>query len=263
MPRNDDVIAGAQRLILDLGCERSFEPPADAIPRDGVADFLGDCEAEPWADGVAGPAGRTCSGTFPHLDEKRRRRLTPAAANSEKFGTRLESWQDRNDSLQSRVRATAGPKRWTRLGRKALTALSATACKDLLTTGSQHAFAESVAALANKAARLICALHGSLRPSLSGRSPSGNNGEIVDIFPNLNKYASPGRKTPADFACLRNSRSYSERLRASQRTRPSDPEAGCPTGTLAAGDSIQSATRKVRCRIKVRTLAATSGRPHA
>jgi len=52
-----------------------------------------------------------------------------------------------------------------KLGGQALAALRATAGENSLATGRQHTLTEAVAPLANDAARLIRALHGTLRPN--------------------------------------------------------------------------------------------------
>lgn len=66
------------------------------------------------------------------------------------------------------------------LGRKALAALGAAASENFLATSGQHALTEAVTALANDAARLIRALHGSLRPNKS-RFPRAVRAEANNV----------------------------------------------------------------------------------
>jgi hypothetical protein len=107
MPGNDDIVIGAEIRTLRPGRERSFETAPDTISRDSVAEFFRDREAEARTGDGAG-ARRRRRGAFAHLNEERRRRLTSAAADSEKLGSRLEGWQNGNSSLQSRRNADSG-----------------------------------------------------------------------------------------------------------------------------------------------------------
>jgi hypothetical protein len=108
MPRDDDIVARPKARIFGFRGERRLQPAADAVPRHGISDFLCDCKAEarPRQITRAAATGRG-SGSFAHLDQKRWRGLPPAAAYSEKFGTRPERWQNRNGSLQSRKKQRA------------------------------------------------------------------------------------------------------------------------------------------------------------
>jgi len=81
---------------------------------------------------------------------------------------------------------------WPGLRREALAALGPAACKNPLTAGGQHALAEAVAALANKAARLIRAFHGYLRSSLLAAPSEGTSWQIAFVFRRLRKAAAPG-----------------------------------------------------------------------
>ena len=103
------------------------------------------------------------------------------------------------------------------LGRKTLAALGPTASKNLLAAGRQHALAESMAALANKAARLIRALHGTLRPKLASASALREGRRIALFFPMLRKAAAPGQQPQqnANFSGIQASYSLAEK--ASQR----------------------------------------------
>jgi hypothetical protein len=108
LARHDNVIACAERFGFDFSCKRRFEPSADAIARDGVSDFLGDRKAEARTAVLARTTtGHDCR-PFTHFDQERGRGLTSPTAYSEKFGTRLERWQDRNDSLQEPQTADSG-----------------------------------------------------------------------------------------------------------------------------------------------------------
>jgi hypothetical protein len=89
LPRDDDIVARPKLHILGLSRERGFETSPDTIPRDGVADFLGDCKAEARSIAVGAATGLNV-GTFMHFNEKCRRGLTPASANGQEFGSRLE-----------------------------------------------------------------------------------------------------------------------------------------------------------------------------
>lgn len=77
-----------------FGRKSGFQPAANTVSRDGIADFLGDREAETGA--ALFPCG---SGTFPHLDQERGRRCAPATAYGQKFGARFQGSQRRNSSL--------------------------------------------------------------------------------------------------------------------------------------------------------------------
>lgn len=100
-------------------------------------------------------------------------------------------------------------------GGQTLASLGPAAGENLLTTGGQHAFAKAMPALANKAARLIRALHGYLRPSLLAAAMSDGQ-QIRMCFPMLRNAAAPGQ-SPAEREFLRNPGSYSWRAPASQR----------------------------------------------
>ncbi len=104
MPRDDHIIAGTELRVPEFRCECRFEAPPDAVARNGVANLFGDrkAKARPSA------ATRRSRGPFTHFDQECRRRLPPAAADSEKLGSRFERWQNRNDSLQSRKNAGSG-----------------------------------------------------------------------------------------------------------------------------------------------------------
>ena len=91
----------------------------------------------------------------------------------------------------------AGAARRRVLGRKALAALRTTTGKNPLAAGRQHTLAKAVAALANEAARLIGALHGSLRPGRLRPIPLDGK-RIMLVFPMLRKAAAPGLKPEQD-----------------------------------------------------------------
>jgi hypothetical protein len=104
MAGNHDIVAGAELRVLRFRRKSGLQPSANAVPRNGVSYFLCNREAEARPSLTAG----RCARPFSHFDQKCRRRRAPAAAYSEKFGTRLERWQDRNDSLQSREKRQRG-----------------------------------------------------------------------------------------------------------------------------------------------------------
>jgi len=91
------------------------------------------------------------------------------------------------------------------LGRKALAAFGTTTCKNLLAASGQHALAEAVAALADKAARLIRALHGSLRPNTLRLNPTRDRVRILFYFRGLETTAAPSLKPgqKANFSGIR------------------------------------------------------------
>lgn len=80
------------------------------------------------------------------------------------------------------------------LGRQTLAALRAATGENLLTTGGQHALAEAVTALANNTARLIRALHGSLRPNKFRFHRDAREKRIMLLFPMVRKAAAPSVK---------------------------------------------------------------------
>lgn len=104
MPRDDHIIARAELRISDFRRKSRFEAPPDTVASDGVANLFSDrkAKARPRA------ATRRRSRSFTHFDQECRRRLPPAAADSEKLGSRFERWQNRNVSLQSRKNAGSG-----------------------------------------------------------------------------------------------------------------------------------------------------------
>ena len=104
MAGNHDIVAGTEIRVFCFRREGGFQPAANSVPRNGIPYFLRNREAEPRPHATAGRRARA----FSHFDQKCRRRRAPAAAYSEKFGTRLERWQDRNDSLQSREKRQRG-----------------------------------------------------------------------------------------------------------------------------------------------------------
>lgn len=104
MAGNHDIVAGAELRVLRFRRKSGLQPSANAVPRNGVSYFLRNREAEARPGLTAG----RCAHPFSHFDQKCRRRRAPAAAYSEKFGTRLERWQNRNDSLQSREKRQRG-----------------------------------------------------------------------------------------------------------------------------------------------------------
>jgi hypothetical protein len=81
-------------MFVRFGQKGGFQPAANAVSRDGIADFLGDREAEARA---ALSLGRL--GAFPHLNQERGRRRTPAATYGQKLGARFQGSQRRNSSL--------------------------------------------------------------------------------------------------------------------------------------------------------------------
>lgn len=80
------------------------------------------------------------------------------------------------------------------LGRQTLAALRATTGENLLTASGQHALAEAVTALANNTARLIRALHGSLRPNEVRFHRDAREKRIMLLFPMVRKAAAPNVK---------------------------------------------------------------------
>jgi hypothetical protein len=72
------------------------------------------------------------------------------------------------------------------LGGETLAALCATAREDFLTAGRQHPLAKSMATLANNAARLIRALHGTLRSKWLSPPSSLEKANML-CFPMLRK----------------------------------------------------------------------------
>jgi hypothetical protein len=103
------------------------------------------------------------------------------------------------------------------LGRKALAAFGTTTCENLLAASGQHTLAEAVAALADKAARLIRALHGSLRPNTLRLNPTRGSGANSVLFPRVRNGRSAQPEARAESEFLRNSVSYNLGFRASQR----------------------------------------------
>ena len=93
---DNDVVA--RRLGFASASGKSgLEPAANAIAGDGIAEFL--CDREPEARPVTVFRSHR---SLPHFNKECRGRRTTAAADREKFGTRLEGWQDRNNCLRPR-----------------------------------------------------------------------------------------------------------------------------------------------------------------
>ena len=103
------------------------------------------------------------------------------------------------------------------LGRKALTTLGAAACQNTLATNGHHALTEAVAALANKAARLIGTFHGSSPTSL-GRVSRKATGRKSLFFRGLNQFAGPSLD-PLWLECCSELPRYRGGPWPSQRTR--------------------------------------------
>jgi len=93
-------------MFTGFGRKSSFQPATNTVSRNGIADFLGDREAEACAALVS------CRrGAFPHLDQERGRRRAPATAYGQKFGARFQGSQRRNSNLQRWARnLESGPR---------------------------------------------------------------------------------------------------------------------------------------------------------
>ena len=156
---NDDVVVRGRGELAAERRQCRLQAPADAIADDGVADFLGDGEAE------AGP-GRLGVGSWygPWLGfEHEGGRCAPrTAADRQELRARLQRHEGHGNHrigyMSQRLgwRCEAPP---AILSRQTLAALGATARQNLDTACGLHALAEAVAALANKAAGLISAFH--------------------------------------------------------------------------------------------------------
>jgi hypothetical protein len=197
MPRHDDIIARPKVRVFCFRGERCLQPAADAVPRHRISNFLCDCKAKarPRRNASAAATGRG-SGSFTHLDQKRRRRLPPAAAYSEKFGTRPERWQNRNGSLQSRKKAAGS-------GAEALDLIRPKdACgpsRDDVPELSDHRPSTCVCEIRGDACEQggsvdMCASRKSPSKSLKARDPKPDRAAYCCYFSVTYKYSSPGRR---------------------------------------------------------------------
>jgi hypothetical protein len=159
----DCVFTGDQHIVLTGpggGCSDGrhggLEAAADTIAFDGAAHCFSDRKAE---------ARRRADGrgfeTLPCFQNKRGRRAPRPAPNAQEFRSLSEGRQFHvraSSSSSERYAITRNP-----LGREALAALRATAGENPHATWGFHALAEAMPALAHKLARLIGALHDTLR----------------------------------------------------------------------------------------------------
>lgn len=169
LPRHQDIVEAVLGFVSGQLCDRRFEAAANTVAGDGAAELLGHREAEAWSRGgrSLGRAGLCFKQADGHGGPE-------AAAHSEEFTSRFQGREGQSDrpvpEPQRPCKARTEPvevsaPRVQPLGRQALAALGAAASQNSLSTGRQHALAEAVTPLANDAARLIRALHGSLRPN--------------------------------------------------------------------------------------------------
>jgi len=78
--RNQHVIVARPHLCWIERSDGGPQAPANAIADDGVADFLGDCESNPWAAGISLVAGAQTG-----FDNERGCGPARAASDPEKF----------------------------------------------------------------------------------------------------------------------------------------------------------------------------------
>ena len=178
-PSDDDIVEAGARGAQELP-DRCFEPPPHPVADDGFADLLAHGEAEPGAFCFRAATFRADLRPRLCLEHQGGGRPSEAASDSEKLRSALECRQPHGLLLP--VAGSAAASRGRRplpSGREALAALRSPARNNLCPAGCHHALPEAMAALANKATRLVGAFH-VLSPyrsrSLGWPSGEGPNG---------------------------------------------------------------------------------------
>ena len=161
------------------------------------------------------------------------------------------------DPQETDLTGTIAPETRRMLGRKALAALGAAAGQNPLATHGQHPLAKTVAALANKAARLIRAFHGNFSVTSGGLPGSFERADKFMEFQCVNSSHRLRSRARQTWSPLRRLWAYRVGTALSQRTQRLSPNRGpaeSPQTTSSRG--FEAVTGRIP---ETMTLAISNG----